>query len=63
MMERSKHITIAGAGLVGSLIVGLIASNFTILGGLRLAAIAAALAGAAIAVAGLHFYQQRNSRD
>jgi len=51
-----------GAGLVGSLAVGLVASNFTLLGGLRLASIVAALAGATIAVAALYFYRKRKAQ-
>ena len=52
-----------GVGLVGSLAAGLVASNFTLLGGLRLTSIFAALAGATIAVAAVYFYRKRKTQD
>lgn len=48
-----------GAGLAGSFVIGMLVSNFTVLGGLRLTSILAAIAGAALAVAGAYFYRQR----
>lgn len=52
-----------GAGLAGSFIVGLLVSNFTILGGLRLTSILAAMVGAVLAVAGLYYYRQRQASN
>ena len=52
-----------GAGLAGSLSLGLLVSNFTVLGGLRLTSILAAFGGAAIAVAGLYYYRKRNLKE
>ena len=52
-----------GAGLGGSLVIGLLASNFTVLGGLRATSVLAAVAGAVIAVAGAYYYRKRKSRE
>ena len=50
-------------GLGGSLVVGLLVSNFTILGGLRLTSILAAVAGAALSVAAIYYYRQRQAAE
>jgi len=52
-----------GAGLGGSLVIGLLVSNFTVLGGLRFTSVLAAIAGAALAVAGAYYYRKRKSQE
>jgi uncharacterized membrane protein YeaQ/YmgE (transglycosylase-associated protein family) len=52
-----------GIGIGGSLAIGLLASNFTILGGLRTTSVLASVAGAAIAVAGAYYYRKRKSQE
>lgn len=47
------------AGLAGGLSLGLFVNNFTMLGSLRLVALAAAIAGAAIALGALYAWRKR----
>ena len=51
------------AGLGGSLVIGLLVSNFTVLGGLRFTSVLAAIAGAAIAIAGAYYYRKRKLQE
>ncbi|KUO56103.1 MAG: hypothetical protein APF82_04745 [Sphingomonadales bacterium BRH_c42] len=47
------------AGLAGALLAGLHFNNYSMLGSLRLAALAAAIAGAAIALGALYAWRKR----
>ena len=50
------------AGLAGALSLGLFVNNFTMLGSLRLVALAAEIAGAAIALGALYAWRKRRAQ-
>lgn len=55
-------LRLMGAGVAGSLVVGLLTNKGSVLGGLRAEALAAAVIAALIVLAGLIFLQKRQDQ-
>lgn len=61
--DRDGILRLMGAGLAASLLVGLLTNNGSVLGGLHLQALAAAIAAAVLALTGMVFWRRRQNLD